>query len=105
MDGFLDVVAELLAVEHPEAAPAEVGRVVAACAEEFPTGDSLFMEQACTARIALLHAGVSVHAGERVGESSVHTSPLASARTSGSRYESASVDVGGARCTRSAGTG
>ena len=58
MDGFLDGVAERLAMEHPEAAPTEVGRLVAECAEEFPEGDPLFLEQACRAHIALLHTGV-----------------------------------------------
>ena len=55
MDGSVAVVAERLAVEHPEAAPTEVGRVVAGCADEFPDGDLLIIEQACQAQIALLH--------------------------------------------------
>ena len=54
MHGPVAVVAERLAVEHPEAAPTEVGRVVAHCADEFPDGDLLFIEQACQAQIALL---------------------------------------------------
>lgn len=57
MDGFLAGVAERLAVEHPEAAPTDVGRLVAECAETFPQDDPLFIEQACRAHIALLRPG------------------------------------------------
>lgn len=57
MDGAMAVVAERLAVEHPEAAPADVGRVVAHCADEFPDGDLLIIEQACKAQMALLRTG------------------------------------------------
>lgn len=59
MDGSMAVVAERLAVEHPEAAPTDVGRVVADCADEFPDGDLLFIEQACRAHIALLRTGLA----------------------------------------------
>lgn len=54
MDGAMAVVAERLAVDHPEAAPTDVGRVVADCADEFPDGDLPIIEQACKAQMALL---------------------------------------------------
>ena len=49
MEAELMEVAERLAATHPELPPIAVAEVVADCADEFPAGDPLLIEQAAQA--------------------------------------------------------